>query len=585
MNRCTKLISVLVCVLLTFSLAACSDPGAPVHDVSNPQYVEGITDVISSELEAFLTENKDRTTFGSGEKIAADYLSARLTEYGYVDTVTHDFTVDEGSVKGLTSQNVSAKLVGSGESENKPNVVLGAYYDNRYSAAYKNAATYKAEAALTGGTGVAALLSVAKYLAENHGTAESAFDFDVTIAFFGASYLYTDGAREFLRNGMTADQRKNTVLMIEMQRLGVDHVYSYADARETKREGFFDAVAKDNGLNVYKPTQKTPLITGVTATEGIPYYQWAHGGLFSEFADAGIPTLNLIGANWETVDLSDAESANHPNISYTENDTLENLKKYYPDYAEKIATAVTLVIRSLEAPQFAETMRYDRENYPQTDILTMQWVWYLIAAGAMLIAIAIVFIINGRLAKKYKPQEIKPRRMKMAVFGMDYEDKNAADIFIDIRKTDAASEDIFPGIPNNDAAPITGVEDIFPPPLGNIGKTQADSRASENTAGPQSDAEANAQMTDERPSEPFELEAARSVEPSESEAEQVEDDVSITKEPPQSDKIESQTTAESVAPKKRATVSAKKSVGAKRSKAAGDKKSDEQNKDGNNDDK
>lgn len=466
MKKLFKILVVTLCAALCLTFIACAEPGAPEHDTASPSYAAGIAESIASELEAFVTENRDRTTFKHGEENAAEYLAGRLTEFGYTDVTTQEFSVDENNVKGLISHNVFAKLKGG--AENGKNVVLGAYYDNRYSEAYSNAITIKSESALAGGSGVASLLAVAQYLIENHGE-ENPFDFDVTIVFFGASYLYTDGSEAYLREGMTSEERRNTVLMVEMQRLGVDHVYAYSDARETKREGFFDSIACDNALAIYKPTQKSPAILDASPMSGIPYYQWAHGGVFSVFAEADIPTLNLVGANWETMNLGDAESAAHENISYTEKDTLKTLARYYPDYANKMATAATLIIRSLEAEDFLSTMIYDREHYPHTDILTTQWIWYLVAVGVLAIAFAIVFGVNAHLAKKYKPEPQKAPRLKMAVFGMDYEDKSAADIFIDIQKQ---HEEIFPGIPNNDSDRARPDSRGAVPPFGNAVVTQ-----------------------------------------------------------------------------------------------------------------
>ncbi len=461
MKKHFKILSIL---LLTIAVAAmlcgCAAPGAPDYDVSASQNIEidgkNIANDIADELTAFIENNPDRTTFGEGERAAADYLLNRMIAFGYSDAHIQDFTAEENGVSGLNSQNVIAKLSAANRTEDTKNIVLGAYYDNRYSQSYKNAMTIKSEAALAGGSGVATLLAVAKYFKDGG----KAYDFDITMVFFGAGYLYTRGADEYLRGGMSVEERKNTVLMVEFQRLGVDHVYMYADERETKREPLFDEVAKANGLDIYKPTQKSPIITGTTVTEGVPFYRWAHNGLFSSFADYKIPTLNLVGANWETVNMSDAESSEHANIAYTEKDNLTQLRTLYPDCEKKMATAAALVIRSLEMPNFIEAMTADRTDYPDTSILTMYWVWGLVVIGMLILVCAALFLVYRHLDKKYKPQPLQPRRMKMAVFGMDYEDKDSADIFVDIR---GADEDIFPGVPNNDGVQKDPADDIFPP--------------------------------------------------------------------------------------------------------------------------
>ena len=73
----------------------------------------------------------------------------------------------------------------------------------------------------------------------------------------------------------------------------------------------------------------------------------------------------------------------------------------------------------------------------------------------MLIGVSATYLVNARLAKKYPIVAPQPKTVKMAVFGMDYEDKNSADIFVDVKRV-SALDDIFPGIPNNDAPSARG---------------------------------------------------------------------------------------------------------------------------------
>lgn len=459
MKKRVSIISIMLClVAVVFALVGCSPAGAPDHSVSDPQYAVSVADP-EKELDDFISiVGDDRTSFTQAEENAAIYLQSRLTEYGYTDVVLQDFTATEKN-EDVNSRNVVARYLAENRTADTKNVIIGAYYDNRYKAPYKSAAVYKSQGALANGTGVATLLAVAKYFQ----TQKPALDFDVTIVFFGGSFVSDVGAREFYKK-MTHAERMNTVLMVEMQRLGVDHVYAYSDARKTKRESFFDAIAVERGLDVYKVTQKSPLVTDATAYEGIPYYQWAHSGVFGVFFDAGIPTLNLIGANWETINLTDTESSEHDNIAYTDKDNLDTLKRLHPQYAQKMATAATLVIGAIEDESFLSVMNYDRTNFPNTDVLTMSWIWYLVVLGVVIIFAAVMLAVSSHLAKKYPITAPAPKRMKMAVFGMDYEDKDSSDIFIDI-KSASPQDDIFPGIPNNDGpARSTGdpFDDIFP---------------------------------------------------------------------------------------------------------------------------
>lgn len=458
MKKTLRILPIMLCIVLSvFVFAACSDHGAPEHKVE-PRY--SVTEEAAlNNLKEFMQGRENRTAYTSRERDAAEWLVNKMTDCGY-DVEVKEFTAEENNVKDLTSQNVVAKLYADNRSAETKNIVIGAYYDNRFSSAYQGSSGDRSPAALNGGTGVASVLSVAEYLAA-HKT-DIKLDFDVTVVFFGASYYSSVGAQAFY-DGMTGDEISDTVLMVEMQRIGCDHVYAFSDARETKREAFFDGVAKKSGLDIYKATQKSPLITGMSSLNGVPYYQWAHGGVFDVFFNNNIPTLNLVGANWETVDINNAESKDNDNISFTAKDDIETLLRLYPDCGKKMATACTLVVNSLVEPDFVEVMEYDRKNFPDTDILTKQWIWYLVVLGAMIVAGAVMFAVVSHLGKKYPVEIPKPRKMKMAVFGMDYEDGKSDDIFIDLRDP-FESDEIFPGIKNNERSNnVTTNEDIFPP--------------------------------------------------------------------------------------------------------------------------
>lgn len=465
MKKFLKAFTVVICIMIAamFSVA-CSEHGAPKYSTDNPSYVttdKNLEKDLADELDAFMTNNANRTTFTEAEKNAALYISNRLSALGFTDVTLQDFTVTEGETTNLTSQNVVAHLKPNRTASTK-NVILGAYYDNRYASAYSGASVDKAEGALCGGTGVATLLTLANYLVNHKYSVPS--ELDVTFVFFGASYVSVTGAEQFVGN-VPAQEYQNTILMVELQRLGCDNVYAFCDARKTKREGFFDSIARQNELNVYKPTTKSPQLTGVSVLNGVPYYQWAHSGVFNVFFNENIPTLNLVGANWETLDLSDAESYHGDAISYSERDTLTALKTVYPDYAVKMATAASLVLNSLSNKDFISVMEYDKNNFPDTDALADLWIWYLVVFGVMVIAAAAQVAIGAHIRKKHPVPQMSPRRIKMAVFGMDYEDGNSGDLFMDLASGDVG--EIFPGIPNN-APHMDDLDDIFPMPTRNV---------------------------------------------------------------------------------------------------------------------
>lgn len=447
MKKVSRILTVLLCALIAMvSLVACS--GAPKHEVGGGEYVIS-RETLENTLTEFVENNEDRTSYSDEEWQAALYLQEKLISYGYIDAEISEFLVSSDS-STLTSRNVQA-VYSSGE--HTKNVIIGAYYDNLFitqssSGEKINVGTH---GALSNGTGVATALSIAEYLQEN----SVELDFNVSFVFFGASAVSIAGAQQYYKN-MTDEERDNTLLMIELQRIGVDHVYAFSDARKTKREVFFDRIAEENKLDIYKISQKSPIITTAYAINGVPYFQWAHNGLFPVFSDGGIPTLNLVGANWETMNLSDSESATNADITLTSNDTLDKLAALYPDYSVKMAEAATLVIKSLTDDEFVSVMQYDVDNFPNTDILTQRWIWYIVALAIILVALLVMLLVSSILNKKYPPVAPQPKNLKVAVFGMDYEDKDPNSVYLDIKKCSADGGSIFPGVPNNDPFPQYG---------------------------------------------------------------------------------------------------------------------------------
>ncbi len=581
MKKFTRIFCILMCAAAAvLSLVGCADAGEPEYKIADPSTFAVSVESVEQKLDGFMQGRDDRTSFTDAEEEAAEYLRDTLVGYGYADLpasepeggegesdgdngkepvgMIREFTVNIGSLV-LKSRNVVA-VYGDAEKSDR-NVIIGAHYDNFYRTPYADSKR-KGEGspgALLNGTGVAALLGIAEYLQVQ----KPSLDFTVTLVFFGASSRYNYGVTEFYEN-MSAREKTGTMLMIELQRLGVDHVYAFSDARETKRQPFFEDVARRNGLDIYKVTQKSPVITEATALGGVPYYQWAMTGNFGVFFNHNIPTLNLIGANWETLDLTDRESKDRADVCYTEKDTLSNLKADHRDYGFKIAAAATLVVKSLEDGAFVKTMEYDREHFPDTDVLTKNWIWYLVVLGIAIVAGGVMTLVSSRLAKKYPIIPPQPPKMKMAVFGMDYEDKNSADIFVDI-KSPEPSEDIFPGVPNNDGAshndPFGG---IFPPSTAQPEKRdEANAQAFEQPAA-ESEQEKKSEEQSAQPDEPVAQEQSEKPEEPTAQPEEPEQERN-PEEPAQPDGVEKQA-EKKPAQKKRTSTGAGESS---KTKAAG----------------
>ena len=163
MKKRINILSIVLCIIIAaLAFVGCSSAGAPDHSVTNPQYAVSV-ESLESVLDDFInTVGDDRTSFTQAEENAAIYLQARLIEYGYTDAALQTFDTTENNTE-VTGHNVVAYYRTSNSTADTKNVIIGAYFDNRYKAAYKGAAVYKSQGALANGTGVATLLAIAEY--------------------------------------------------------------------------------------------------------------------------------------------------------------------------------------------------------------------------------------------------------------------------------------------------------------------------------------------------------------------------------------------------------------------------------------
>ena len=596
-KRITAPLAAIFAAATVFMFAACSDHGAPDYSVDDPQFVTELSEFerdYTDKLERFMDGRENRTTYSDNEESAAKFLQEELSAYGYTGASIYDFDVKLSDKKTVSSRNVVATYaVADGKrTDSTKNVVIATDYDNRFDAPYEGLSGTRSPGVLYNGTSVAASLYIADYLMQS----KPELDFDVTFVFFGGTTAnsdgYPEGSYKFLTNLLKSEKHNNTVLLVELRRIGVDHVYAFSDVRKTKRETFFDGIARENSLNVYKPTQKSPSLP-VTTLDGVPFSQWVQGGHSVAFFNSGIPTLDITGGNYETINMTDAESSEFGNICGTEDDTLANLKRMYPDYAEKAATAVSLVVKGILDADFIAAVEYDRDSFPNTSVLTKSWIWYLVVLGIVAIAYGAVCLARMRIDKKYPVAVARPKNVKMAVFGMDYEDRDENSIYIDIRPSNSVDNEIFPGIPNNG----TSKPNVAPPVFGDLINNNANTPNStderekvETNARESSDDSIDRQSSSDEipqsaPPDPSEVDSEQSAEPSPSAADS-KDPTEKTDADNKDDKAGQAETAAKPSPRKRTsaptagksaaarkTTSAPKSSAAKKS-ASGSKKSD-----------
>lgn len=435
-------------------------------------------ETFTAVLDDFVKNHPDRTSFSSAEKAAADYLDGKLVSYGVDKTerqaLTYDYSYG-GSIMSVAptlqqtfeSQNVIGRINGKNAAPDAKKVVIGANYDNlyAYSGLYEgyyrvNNLTYtgasggmKAEAAL-GATGAATALVLAeKLVAYNN---ETGLDFNVEIVFFGAEQFGCRGSIEY-----TSSARKNdAILYINLARIGGDNIYAYFDEVDTAHGELFTGTASALGYGeiISVPSSLQTTLAASSTSNKLPYTNYALMGSAGVFFGEGVKIAGFSTGVWDSFVLSDKESLSYNNISDTSSDTLKMLTDVCPHYATQMAVVGDTVFSSVTDSGLIASLGQDAYDYTW---LTFPLAAALTVIGLILVVAVVLVLFVKHFEKKYPYIAPKPKKVKMAVFGMDYENKDDADIFIDAKfEQGPLSHDKKPFDPFDDTpSPDIGADD------------------------------------------------------------------------------------------------------------------------------
>lgn len=362
----------------------------------------------------------DRTSFTEAEAKAGDWLRVKLDGMDGLTVNKTDVKYDETH----TSFNIEARFKGT---DGKQQVIVGANYDNLYKD-IGNIKGFGSAGALQNATGVATVLELARYLTE----VKPQYPFDVVLVFFGASEPGLYGSRDYV-NGMTAERRDGTLLMANVQRIGGDELYIYDNEVKTPHGNMLFDTAAAHGLSFKRQPTSVPYIASETV-HGVPYTTWGMLGDQASFQSNGINCVNIFGGHLGGLSLGNAETVGN-NISYTKNDNLDTLQSRYPDYSRKMADVATLLVETFEREDFAATCAASAASTYNYKWLTKPVYVSIILVGIMVIAGVVLILLVKHFEKKY-PYTPTRKTLKIAVFGMEYEDPSDTDVFVDVKPHD-----------------------------------------------------------------------------------------------------------------------------------------------------
>lgn len=432
---------ILVALSVIFLFTACGPSGyADAFDGGySPVYS---ADGMKTELDKFLAVGGgDRTCLvsenapedGSGEYAAAEWIAGELEtltgQKGKIVSFERDVYTDS-----FESQNVVFSL--KAPAENNPEgykVVIGAHYDNMYDTCESGdgRAVYfrgtRAAGAMGNGAAVAALLNMCDIFADN----TDGLSTDVDFVFYGMGCIDYGGADEYW-SGLGERGRDSVILAVTLERLGGSDLWMWFDEQSTAHGDFILGTAAGIGCGDHislPPARQTD--PDVILTDSLPYTPYP---LMNEtsvyFGKTNVCSVTS-GSDF-TFLLTDNDGYGREDISYTSRDTLERLEHDMPDYADQMRVAAETLTASVFGAGFTGACLKGLEQIGAYDWLTSRLAAYI--AGAVLAAgvLAFTLITVSRLRKKYAGEGGRPN-IKVAVFGMDYEDPEDGDVYVDIR--------------------------------------------------------------------------------------------------------------------------------------------------------
>ncbi len=432
-----KLFAVIVALLMTLPLFGVNKVNA---DSTHSEY-------ITAEEIRVMTENIcnfvwDRTSFTEAIKSAADKLagngsSSELVAVGasdveflngiYLNARVEPFTTSVRVTKGfgyeqqdITSYNIFVSP--KNFDPEKKTILITTNYSNLYGENFITKAM-KAPGALGSAATTALAIKLANYMSTPEFLENSPYNFE--FAFFSGTYEGNFGSQAFIRDH-AKEFDDNVILAINLERLGCGETYFYTDEAETSHGEFIEKFS--DGYDVKQFPSVGRVLLPIQTVDDIKYSHYALMSDNATFLSNGMSCLELIGGDF--TGLGDREGG-EKYLTNTGFDTYANLEKYYPDYAEKLSSVATFIIELTAKEELKDVCVGAATSYK---VFTERWIAYVICLGIIIILILIMILLINRFEKKY-PIPTSPK-IKIAVFGKEFEDINENDIVVDIKRND-----------------------------------------------------------------------------------------------------------------------------------------------------
>lgn len=422
------LFTIVLSIFVAFTCAACSSSGNvnAEEKITGVFTEEGMTKALDDFLGSGDNARRDRTAFGDGEKSSAQYISAVLSEYGYEEGKTLETQSISAELanryntetKSLYSQNVIATY---NEGKSKI-VVIGANYDNLYSDIEDAGVTGDGgEGVLCNATGVATLLEIARVYKE----LSPSLDYTVKFAFFGAGEVGSFGSGKFVTDYLNGGA--NVLLAVNLYGLAGEKVEVYADETDTIQDELFVKSGEKYDTAIERLSRATPLFPQQYADN----LSYSHIGLISShvsFFEKNVPSVNIFGGEYDGFSYRNYKP-----------DSIDSFRRDFAGYAKVMSDVASLVYGVTTSTEFAELApSFGSDKFDYSFFTESLYADFALLGAVAVLGIVLMLVVNA--LNKSKPNDNEKRKVKIAVFGMDYEEKTDNVIYVDVFPKDASEQ-------------------------------------------------------------------------------------------------------------------------------------------------
>lgn len=376
-----KVTLIFICLVLIICMAACSNRPTEESKEDLNARAQGQNFDVVTVWRDFCNACPDRESFSQGEKDAAAYIKDMFGSCGLEQYYADGFiqSVDNGGE--TTTQNVVGVIRGE---NNGSNVVIGAHYDN--------VGEINSDGANDNASGVAVLLSLAKYFSDK------TLPFNLVFVAFGGEEAGYVGSGYFVN---TFD-RDSILLFINLDSVA-NGKYLYAYAQDYKTD-YCDYFLKTYGeSDLFLKTISVPP-TDLGATFLVELYNKEYNAPYLNndalvFDYNGIPTISFFAGDME-YSYSYIESKDkNEQVMHTSDDNVLALERFGDDYKYNMQSVFNCVCLTIESENFFATAM-DAKNQ-LLGVFSYLNLISVIVCFVVLVALAVVcFNVYKKLKKR-----------------------------------------------------------------------------------------------------------------------------------------------------------------------------------------